>query len=261
VPTVHEWEAGLVEQLTTRSGDFSPYPDYFRSRWNELRVIRSLLPHLFGPGQHERGLEVGCGYGFQTILLSTSCQHLTGIDIPVEYDGYVPAGKGTSVELARALAAELEVGNVDFAHAWPDAVEADDGAFDFLFSAYVVEHIPDLEAAMREWARIVRPGGVMVHVVPAVEDSLYTLAQVNVRPPWRSLAAGLLRRRPNRPVLRSNGTIVPPAHSEFVTSFEQQVEVYQLERTLHPAVEAGFSVETVTQSRSWNRVIAFRRLT
>lgn len=260
VPDVHSWESRLVEELTARQAEFTAYPEYFRLRCNELRVVRGLLPHLFRRDQHENALEIGCGFGFQSALLSPYCRRLTGIDIPVEYDGYVPPGQGTSVELARKLVnEELGLRHVSFAHAWPQDIDASDDAFDFVYSAYVLEHVPDIHALMVELARVVRPGGVMVHVVPSVVDALFVLARTNLAPPWRQLIGGVLRRRQPRHRLGSTGVIVPPPHSEFLRDFVDQFDVYQLERSLFPAVESGFVVECVTQSRSWNHVVVLRR--
>jgi SAM-dependent methyltransferase len=42
-----------------------------------------------------------------------------------------------------------------------------DGSFDRIIAAEVLEHIPDDEAAVRELARVLRPGGTMAVTVPA----------------------------------------------------------------------------------------------
>ena len=42
-----------------------------------------------------------------------------------------------------------------------------DGTFDRIIAAEVLEHIPDDEAAIRELARVLRPGGTMAVTVPA----------------------------------------------------------------------------------------------
>lgn len=260
LPDLRSWEDRLVQDLTRRHEEFTAYPSYFATRCNELRVVRGLLPDLFRRGNYENALEIGCGFGFQTALLAPYCKRLTGIDIPVEYDGYVPPGKGTSVDMARRLVNdELGIEHVAFDHAWPDQIKAEDGAFDFVYSAYVLEHVPDVASAMNELWRVVRPGGVMLHVVPSVTDGLAEFAKANMTNSWRHLVGGLVRRRPSRHRLSPSGSIVPPPHSEFALSFTEQLEIYQLERTLFPAVGTGFLVEAVTQSRSWNHVVVLRR--
>ena len=45
----------------------------------------------------------------------------------------------------------------------------EDAAVDFVFSNSVLEHLPDLDATIRESARIMRPGGSFIATVPAPE--------------------------------------------------------------------------------------------
>lgn len=41
-----------------------------------------------------------------------------------------------------------------------------DGRFDFVYSSHTLEHMPDPAAALREWWRVVRPGGHLILYVP-----------------------------------------------------------------------------------------------
>jgi SAM-dependent methyltransferase len=43
----------------------------------------------------------------------------------------------------------------------------DDASFDFVFSTVVMEHVLDSRGALREIARVLRPGGLSAHVFPA----------------------------------------------------------------------------------------------
>ena len=51
---------------------------------------------------------------------------------------------------------------------WPDSV------FDIVLSGDVLEHVPDLDAALAECARVMRPGGRMVASFPFLSDSATT---------------------------------------------------------------------------------------
>jgi SAM-dependent methyltransferase len=52
-------------------------------------------------------------------------------------------------------------------YAYGDDIPAlPDSSVDFVFSSHVVEHLPNLIKAMKEWYRVVRPGGYIVMIVP-----------------------------------------------------------------------------------------------
>lgn len=46
-----------------------------------------------------------------------------------------------------------------------------DGTFDFLYSSHCLEHLRDPEEALRNWIRVVKPGGHLVVAVP--DEDLY----------------------------------------------------------------------------------------
>lgn len=47
-----------------------------------------------------------------------------------------------------------------------------DDHFDWVFSSHLIEHLPDPKRAMREWLRVVKPGG---HVCTIVPNTLHTM--------------------------------------------------------------------------------------
>jgi SAM-dependent methyltransferase len=56
------------------------------------------------------------------------------------------------------------------------ALPLPDAAFDFIFSSSVLEHVRDRDAAMAELRRCLKPGGVMVHLMPSPTWKLLQLA-------------------------------------------------------------------------------------
>ena len=42
----------------------------------------------------------------------------------------------------------------------------EDGAYDFLFASHILEHLEHPELALRNWVRVVKPGGVLLIAVP-----------------------------------------------------------------------------------------------
>jgi len=115
-------------------------------------LLDSLKPHM-------RILDVGCGPGTITADLAS----------------LVPDGQVTGVdrapgilEQARATAAGRGVPNVDFAVADVHALDFPDETFCVVHAHQVLQHVGDPVGALREMARVTRPGGLI-----AVRDSDY----------------------------------------------------------------------------------------
>jgi SAM-dependent methyltransferase len=69
-------------------------------------------------------------------------------------------------EEARALSAKL-LADLSKIVVHPELPKGEDGKFDLLFSFEVLEHIADDAAALRDWMRLLRPGGRVLLSVPA----------------------------------------------------------------------------------------------
>lgn len=94
-----------------------------------------------------RVLEVGCGTGGLLVAASRSGIAITGSDIATRWLVVARrrlADRGLSVPLVGAQAERLP---------WPDA------SFDAVVADSVLEHLDDPATALREWLRVVRPGG------------------------------------------------------------------------------------------------------
>ena len=102
-------------------------------------------------------LDVGYGSGYGSFGWEKSGFRVVGIDN--EYGGNE---KGPQREVSRLK--KITKSNVEFAtEDITKQTSFEDGTFDFIYSASVLEHIQDLPAAIREMHRILKPGGVMVH--------------------------------------------------------------------------------------------------
>ena len=93
-------------------------------------------------------IDVGAGTGRHAIVLARRGVAVTAVD---------PSPAMMAVARDKAARAGLEIdfriGSLD------DRLPADDDQFDFLVCALTLSHIPDIEHAVRECARVVRTGG------------------------------------------------------------------------------------------------------
>ncbi len=115
------------------------------NRWDPRheKTIRANLELV--PGQ--RVLEIGCGRGHLTKRLREWGLDATGID-------------------ANPNASELAVSD-GVAHMYAESLDFPDASFDKIVSVHAIEHLPDLDGAFAEMARVLRPGGEALFIYPA----------------------------------------------------------------------------------------------
>lgn len=104
----------------------------------------------FGPATAgAKVLDVGCGTGAVMEQMKSLGYEAYGVDMSADALHYCEAK-----ELAVTLGTAENI-------AYPDA------NFDVVLALDVLEHVPDHAAAMREIARVLKPGGIFVSTVPA----------------------------------------------------------------------------------------------
>lgn len=105
--------------------------------------LERVMP-LFPPGSSI--LEIGAGAGWQAKQLADRGFKVTAIDIPQSrYNSFQ----------------EWNVIDYDGHH-----IPLPDQSVDVIFSSNVLEHIPHIDEFMIEMRRVLRPGGIAVHVMP-----------------------------------------------------------------------------------------------
>jgi SAM-dependent methyltransferase len=98
------------------------------------------------------GLEIGGGDGFLASLVAAHCRSF------VTTDPYRPRlATGAPVLPANVRRLVCDAARLPFK----------DASFDFVFSSSVLEHIRDRAPVYRELRRCLRPGGVMLHIMPS----------------------------------------------------------------------------------------------
>ena len=261
---VIEWENRLILFFLSFSDLFTPFPDYFKARAYEFSILRQLLPEYFDLHlPYENILEIGCGYGFKSLLMSHMCGNLLGIDIPAKYKGYTRGNYETSVQIANMIVKDkFKLGNVSFRAMWPDKMDLADNSIQLVFSEYVLEHTPNLSEAIREMHRVMQKDAIMIHVVPNSKDPIITFIKANVNS-WLKEAALVIAKkilkRNYSGKIKWNGLIVPTCHSEFLSDYSEQIETNSLENYLFPMLDAGFRIERIISTREHNNVIVARK--
>lgn len=148
-----EWsrmpQDGLSEEEVERA--FSAYFSVFP--WEKLP-------------ENARGCDFGCGSGRWARKVAPKVGHLTLLDASKE-----------ALEVAKNKLSSFA--NVDAVHASVSESPFEDASLDFAYSLGVLHHVPDTEGAIREIARVLKPGAPFL---------IYLYYAFDNRSPWfRSL--------------------------------------------------------------------------
>jgi SAM-dependent methyltransferase len=114
-----------------------------------LGKVRKLLGA--DPGPFERSLEIGAGTGYFTINMARA-----GVVRGAVATDISPGMLETLSENAQRAGVEVQTVTCDAEH-----LPFDDASFDLVLGHAVLHHIPDLDRAFSEFARVLRPGGVL----------------------------------------------------------------------------------------------------
>ena len=117
-------------------------------RWIEVRTFEHLLARAGVDLHGGRLLDAGCGngYGLELLAQRFAPSRLVGFDLMPE-----------QIERARrrGLRADLSVGDIT-------AIDLPADSFDGVFVFGILHHVPRWREALRELARVVRPGGAVL---------------------------------------------------------------------------------------------------
>lgn len=126
-----------------------------------------------GVAAGDRLLDLGCGFGRHAFAAARRGAAVVALD----------AGADEVRGVVATFAAMVQAGELDPVSVRAGAVRGDalhlpfaDAAFDRVIASEVLEHIPDDGEAMRELARVLRPGGTMAVTVPRFGPELVNWA-------------------------------------------------------------------------------------
>jgi ubiquinone/menaquinone biosynthesis C-methylase UbiE len=134
--------------------------------------LRQLHRTWLGDLRHARVLDLGCFTGNPlTLWLAESAAEYVGVDL----------SESAIAELNRKLSekrlSSARAVAMDFlANDWPD------GHFDVVYAHSVLHHFANIEAALAELCRVVKPGGIIITLDPLSTDPLNRIARAAYRP-------------------------------------------------------------------------------
>ena len=130
------------------SNDYDPL---WQEQLSPARTGTLALASL-APGEHV--LDLACGTGLVTLDAARAVgPHGTvlGTDL-----------SGQMVEVARQRAAEQQLANVSFRRMDAETLDLPAATFDVVLCALGLMYLPDPQGAVREWLRVLKPGGRVV---------------------------------------------------------------------------------------------------
>jgi ubiquinone/menaquinone biosynthesis C-methylase UbiE len=146
---------------------FDQVADTYDAHFLTTREPARRLIAFAGLASGERVLEVGAGTGFATFLAADAVGAFGSVlatDVAEQM-----------LAVARAKAARDGVDNVAFETADGMALTFPDGTFDRVFANCVLIGFPDVGKALREWRRVVRPGGTVAFTSFAREGTEFPM--------------------------------------------------------------------------------------
>ena len=142
----------------------------------ELRVqltrAQSRLLDCAWPMRAERVLDVACGTGLVSIAAAMSVRpegHVIGVDISERM-----------IDRARIRAKDRNVPNVLFKRMGAENLDLPDAAFDVVLCSLGLMYVPDPARALREMARVLRPGGRIAMAVSGERERCGSLGAEGV---------------------------------------------------------------------------------
>jgi ubiquinone/menaquinone biosynthesis C-methylase UbiE len=131
-----------------------PYSQRFWVEAPHPFITRSRLREVLAPRPGERVLEVGPGTGYYTLDLA----EWAGPDGSVE----ILDIQQEMLDHTMARAAERDIPNINPTLADATKMPYEDSSFDAAVLVTVLGEVPDQDAALRELARVLKPGGRLV---------------------------------------------------------------------------------------------------
>ena len=111
-------------------------------------VLKYLKPN-------ENVLDIGCANGIYMRLLAERCRRITGVDI-----------NDAMLDIARRTLADDGINNASLEKRGATDLGFADASFDLVYAFSTLTLVPDINAALQEMCRVLRPGGYALVDIP-----------------------------------------------------------------------------------------------
>ena len=174
------WKKAAFEGYESSAGEYADRRDDDPGLVPQLTIASDMLR-----GEHGRTLDLGCGTGSAFRMLRARQFDVVGIDLSSRMLAFAKQ------RYADDRAIELSRGDAEFL---PFAT----GSFDAVTCLGVFESLPDYAPALREIARVLRPGGLLVLSIPnriSPYHIAHNVAQATFWRAWRVMKPMFRRHR------------------------------------------------------------------
>ena len=147
----------VLSDPSKRSGNWDP-EEFFASGERDVAAFLGVCGRHGFPRRRASALDFGCGAGRLTRALVTRFEYCVGVDI-----------SEPMVELARDFSRDRP-GCLFAVNDSDDLARFEDASFDFVVSHITLQHVPGRERILgyvREFVRVLRPGGALVFQLPS----------------------------------------------------------------------------------------------
>ena len=198
------WKKAAFESYESSAGEYAARRDEDPGLVPQLTIASDMLR-----AEHGRTLDIGCGTGSAFPMLRAREFEVVGFDL-----------SSRMITLAKQRYADDR--GIQLSRADAEFLPFAAASFDAVTCLGVFEHLPDYTPAMREIARVLRPGGLLVLSIPnriSPYHITHGVAQATVWRAWRAMKPMLRRPRsatPFTPAVRPHRCIPWRLRAELV---------------------------------------------
>jgi len=164
--------AALVEHQQTLYRSRNPTRRWLHGSRRDW-IISGIDRHC--PVHARQVLEVGPGSGLYLPTLASKAKECFATDIE---EGYLTSARGLQDRYSNLRVVRDDI----------SATSLEAASFDFILCSEVIEHLADSRAALRNMARLLRPGGTLLLSTPQRYSVVELVARVALSPPLIGLA-------------------------------------------------------------------------